>query len=965
MSSVKKIVILLVPAIIGMLFIYACGSPLAPFDSTVIQNAKDRTAPIIEIDSPVSDSVFGQSVTVTGNVSDDGSVMPVLTYTLTDALGSRSETGDIEVAGQAVETGIGGTFSFTFSTTDYATDILLTVNARDWNENESEPLTLRLIYSGSAMSSFKAVPGNKCVSLSWEPVEGAESYNIYYTDNGNYPSLQYGTQLANIQSAYTSASPLALENLENGKIYTFIINAVSSSGKTWSSGYIKTVPLSSRSLKPDIRSMYGSLHLSWQNMSADLDYRVYRAVGSSEDFVNISGDISSTSFIDSNVVAGTGYRYKIVPAIEGCVFSEAASAEPCRYPYALYLHSSSAFTAGVNTDIDVSGIYAYLAQGADGLQRVNISNKLLPNPLTPTTWTDCYVKAVDVENYYAYVADKNNGMQIFSYNKGDYGELGLCPTSDPGGRINEVVYSDATGTKYVYAGFPLDIGTGTGGVDRITVTDPENPFVSDTYTRSDADYNKLAVSEDGNYLFAVYIDPWSVYFGMDIIRTSDMYKVYPAASGVGLPAMDVAIQGDYAYVVDGNSLVVYDVSDPSSPSAEGQYMFSRKALEIDVEGDFAYVTEEDSGVRIVNIADPASPVLGDFYSEASVSGIDVSGGYAYVAGSDSSLSLLNVDGIFDYTQAALQAVAGESFSVALYGDLAFSAEYGGDLTVVDINSTTAPLNICTFTPLGTIREMQADGDQLYMSISDSGGTKALQIVDISNPVSGWNPDSYSCELDDTVVGFALKGDYLYLSNYGSGFTVIDVSDPSETGWPFYRETTNTAGNITDCVIEGDNLYLLSAWLGIQVFDITDPKNPVYKGMYSTAGEALAIDVQDNYVYVADGLEGLKIIDVSSPSTSGWSPTVYQCDMAYEDLYACDVEIAGEYAFVSYYDNTSPYDKNPGVAVIGIANPVSPHLVGTYETQGENDNNKICTDGETLLIAADSDGLEIVDIEYEE
>ncbi len=964
MSSVKKIVILLVPAIIGMLFIYACGSPLAPFDSTVIQNAKDRTAPIIEIDSPVSDSVFGQSVTVTGNVSDDGSVMPVLTYTLTDALGSRSESGDIEVTGNTVETGSGGTFSFSFSTTDYATDILLTVNARDWNENESEPVTLRLIYSGSAMSSFKAVPGNKRVSLSWEPVEGAESYNIYYTDNGNYPSLQYGTQLANIQSAYTSASPLALENLENGKIYTFIINAVSSSGKIWSSGYIKTVPLSSRSLKPDIRSMYGSLHLSWQSMSADLDYRVYRAIGTSEDFVNISGDISDSSFIDSNVNTGTGYRYKIVPAIDGCLFSEAAFAEPCRYPYALYLHASSALTAGVNMDIDVSGIYAYLAQGSAGLQRVNISNKLLPNPLTPTTWTDCYVKAVDVENYYAYTADRDNGMRIYSYDKFDWGLKGICPTSHPDGKISEVVFSDATGVEYVYAGFPFVYDGARGGVDRITVESKTSPVISDTYNRNDADadYNKLAVSEDGQYLFAVYIDPFDVYFGMDIIRTSDMTRIYPP--GDGIPALDVAIQGDYAYVVDGNSLVVYDVSDPASPSEEGQCMLYGEALEIDVEGDFAYVTEEDSGVRIVNIADPSAPVLADFYSEDSVSGIDVSGGYAYVAGSDSSLALLNVGSIFNFSQAALQSVAGESFSVALYGDLAFSAEYGGDLTVVDISSTTAPMNICTFTPLGTIREMQADGDQLYMSISDSGGTKALQIVDIANPVSGWNPDSYSCELDDTVVGFALKGDYLYLSNYSSGFTVIDVSDPSEAGWPFFRETVDTAGNITDCVIEGDNLYLLSAWLGIQVFDITDPKNPVYKGLYTTAGDAQGIDVQDGYVYVADGLEGLKIIDVSSPSTSGWNPTVYHYAMAYDDLYACDVDIAGEYAFVSYYDNTAPYDKNPGVAVIGIANPVSPHIVDIYEMQGEN-NNKICTDGETILVAADTDGLEIVDIEYEE
>ena len=77
-----------------------------------------------------------------GTIIDDGSVMPTLNYTVTDAIGSQSKEGVVELTEVESTAGVSGTFSFEFTTSEYSTDILLELQGSDWNENKSDPVTL-------------------------------------------------------------------------------------------------------------------------------------------------------------------------------------------------------------------------------------------------------------------------------------------------------------------------------------------------------------------------------------------------------------------------------------------------------------------------------------------------------------------------------------------------------------------------------------------------------------------------------------------------------------------------------------------------------------------------------------------------------------------------------------------------------------------------------------------------------
>ena len=75
-------------------------------------------------------------------------------------------------------------------------------------------------------------------------------------------------------------------------------------------------------------------------------------------------------------------------------------------------------------------------------------------------------------------------------------------------------------------------------------------------------------------------------------------------------AYDVQIDGDYAYIADGESgLQVVDIRDPESPSIIGSLALGGFINAIALEGGYAFVTDEDFGVRKIHIGDPTNPVL--------------------------------------------------------------------------------------------------------------------------------------------------------------------------------------------------------------------------------------------------------------------------------------------------------------------------------------------------------------------
>jgi hypothetical protein len=74
------------------------------------------------------------------------------------------------------------------------------------------------------------------------------------------------------------------------------------------------------------------------------------------------------------------------------------------------------------------------------------------------------------------------------------------------------------------------------------------------------------------------------------------------------------------------------------------------------------------------------------------------------------------------------------------------------------------------------------------------------------------------------------------------------------------------GMPNDVAVSGSYAYVADNWAGLRVIDVSNPSSPREVGFYDTPGYAYGVAVSGTYAYVADVWEGLRVIDVSNPSS---------------------------------------------------------------------------------------------------
>ena len=121
--------------IICLIGMASCKNDLISMDEELLDKTKDISVPVLVIDSPETESLFDQTVLVTGYVSDDGGVLPGCSYSVENELGEILSEGSVELTSESTDNGVKGAFSFSFSTSSMASDVLLNLRAEDWNGN--------------------------------------------------------------------------------------------------------------------------------------------------------------------------------------------------------------------------------------------------------------------------------------------------------------------------------------------------------------------------------------------------------------------------------------------------------------------------------------------------------------------------------------------------------------------------------------------------------------------------------------------------------------------------------------------------------------------------------------------------------------------------------------------------------------------------------------------------------------
>jgi hypothetical protein len=213
-------------------------------------------------------------------------------------------------------------------------------------------------------------------------------------------------------------------------------------------------------------------------------------------------------------------------------------------------------------------------------------------------------------------------------------------------------------------------------------------------------------------------------------------------------------------------------------------------------------------------------------------------------------------------------------------------------------------------------------------IADTLGLYTVDVTDPSQPNQlGFDISRISNGLR-TPRGIALNGQYAYIADINNGFSVYDISNPSEL-----KELSRVEKpqGMTDVAVSGNYAYVSMQEhekrenRGMLVYDVSNPSQPNQVGFVNTDHSSWAIAVQGNYAYIPELIElvetgqpsNLLIFDISNPASpleAGKADTTVNAPIA-----MC-IEVVGKYAYVG--------DQTNGLRIFDISNPAAPVEVGS-------------------------------------
>ena len=368
---------------------------------------------------------------------------------------------------------------------------------------------------------------------------------------------------------------------------------------------------------------------------------------------------------------------------------------------------------GISERIAVAGNTVILADFNPKIHAVDISDPFQPRRVA-TFEMQRWPSGMAMAGEYAYVGIDGNSFRILD-------------VSNPHAPEPVGVWEDFGADRAAVVGtraYLTSNQSNQGGLISVDVSNPTFPSL------------RWVLDTPGTATNVVISGEWGYVADMSSLLVIYIATPNPFIVGSvpGTQVFDVAVVGNYAYVVSGaNDLQVVDVSDPLSPVVVGSASIPGGPGHVVVSGNYAYVTEFLMGLTIVDISNPTSPqIMSTGLDNGEITEIVVEGTHAYLAASDKGLQ------------------------------------------VVDVSNPAAPFLVGTVdTPLAATGIAVA-GNFAY--VGDGGG--GIQVIDISNPSSMF---IQGCAYTSEFNGVAVGEEYVYVVGHFEGLKIFPTQCPSTVG----------------------------------------------------------------------------------------------------------------------------------------------------------------------------------------
>ena len=266
-------------------------------------------------------------------------------------------------------------------------------------------------------------------------------------------------------------------------------------------------------------------------------------------------------------------------------------------------------------------------------------------------------------------------------------------------------------------------------------------------------------------------------------------------------------------------------------------------------------------------------------------------------------------------------------------DTGYVADGQADLTIYDLSTPADPMVLRN---IDTNDDDFAKGTFVAPDFFATDSFPYVYVADMDGKIQALNARDTTFLLNlsfgtdqnlEDVTGVVLPDsdgiDKLWILAVSSGFNrrklsfykmLYDQTPPNP--YTYFYQMDMPADAMGLCV-EGNYVYVACGTSGLRIVDIRDIYNPVLIGESNLTGVSLSVDVEGDYAYVAADRAGLYVVDVSDRANPVAVDTVNTSGRTK------DVQILGTHAFIA--------DASGGLKVVDVSDPVHTVFLAAYAT----------------------------------
>lgn len=338
--------------------------------------------------------------------------------------------------------------------------------------------------------------------------------------------------------------------------------------------------------------------------------------------------------------------------------------------------------------------------------------------------------------------------------------------------LGNVVIGDSTAKdieSIVVEGKYAFVATRYSGIYTLDVSNSRQPIILKNFRGAGFSADGGTLTAYNKYLF---LASYSIGLRIiDAVKPDSLRELSFFITG-GDGTIGVALKNQYALTAQRNAgLAVIDVSNATKPKRVGAVLLGGECLDVAVKGNYAYVV--DKGLRAIDISNPQSPKNLDYVPiTGSPIKVVIANNRAYVIAANRGIEM------FDISNPAIPARLGfypklQCYRMAAQGNFAYLAVVDTGLVIVDVSDPQRPIEVSR--TLRSAHGVVVRNQLAYVAI-DTG----LAIMNIANPKSPRVLSRIGARAGSFTKGeidLALSENSLYLSH--SKLFAINVYDPTK------------------------------------------------------------------------------------------------------------------------------------------------------------------------------------------